>query len=228
MSDIPGGSMATRPVHFFWLIDRSGSMNLRGKIGSLNYAIRDNIAPMRDVASQNPAASLFVRVLTFATGAEWHQAKPTPIETFEWSDVTADGVTDLGAALHLVASELTMPPMPERALPPVLALVSDGQPTDDWEAGLRAVEATPWGAKAVRVAIAIGDDADSAVLANFTRSSENVFLAQTPGALARAIRWASTTAVRSASESRPLDSGSTSSGSGSSQVNMADDNEDPW
>ena len=221
--------MATRPVHFFWLIDGSGSMTIDGKIGQLNYAIRENIAPMRSVAFENPAASLFVRTISFSTGARWHHPKATPVEDFEWTDVTAEGVTDLGDALTLVAEQLRMPPMPERALPPVLALVSDGQPTDDWEAGLRSIEATDWGPKAVRVAIAIGRDANLDVLATFTRNPELVFKVGNPEALARAIRWASTTAVRSASESRPLEGATLARGPSSSElVTMADENEEPW
>ena len=68
---------------------------------------------------------------------------------------------------ELVAEQLKMPPMSDRALPPVLVLVSDGQPTDDFNAGVKAMMDQPWGAKAVRVAIAIGDDADLDVLQKF-------------------------------------------------------------
>jgi uncharacterized protein YegL len=82
----------------------------------------------------------------------------------------------------------------------VLALVSDGQPTDEWRAGLKALDATPWGKRAVRVAIAIGDDADRAVLKEFLANPELEPLdANSPKALAAAIRWASTVAVKAAS-----------------------------
>ena len=54
--------------------------------------------------------------------------------------------------------------MSDRALPPVLVLISDGQPTDDFGKGLEDLLGQPWGKKAVRVAIAIGDDADLEVL----------------------------------------------------------------
>lgn len=200
MSDIPGGPMANRPVHFIWLLDCSYSMQGE-KIGQLNYAIREAVPAMRSVAQDNPAAQLLLRTMTFSTTARWLHQDPVPVEQFTWQDVQVDGMTNLGDALHLVSRELDTPPMPQRALKPVLALVSDGVPTDDWKAGLRAVDATPWGRKAVRVAIAIGADADRSVLQEFLGNPEFQPLdANSPKQLAAAIRWASTAAVKAASQ----------------------------
>ncbi len=200
MSDIPGGPMANRPVHFIWLLDCSYSMQGE-KIGQLNYAIREAVPEMRSVAQDNPAAQLLLRTMTFSTTARWHHQDPVPVENFTWQDVQVDGMTNLGEALQMVARELDTPPMPQRALKPVLALVSDGVPTDDWKAGLRAVDATPWGRKAVRVAIAIGADADRTVLQEFLGNPELQPLdANSPKQLAAAIRWASTAAVKAASQ----------------------------
>lgn len=200
MSDIPGGAMASRPVHFFWILDCSYSMGINGKIAALNFAIKEALPEMRSVAEDNPSASLMLRALTFSTTARWLQPTSTAVEDFHWDDVQPDGTTNLGEALRLVARELEMPPMPERALKPVLALVSDGQPTDDWRSGLRAVDSTPWGKRAVRVAIGIGEDADRAMLKEFLANPELEPLdANSPKQLAAAIRWASTVAVKAAS-----------------------------
>lgn len=228
MSDIPGGPMANRPVHFIWLIDCSYSMQGE-KIGQLNYAIREAVPEMLSVAQDNPAAQLLLRTMTFSTTARWHHKDPVPVEQFTWQDVQVDGMTNLGEALQLVARELDTPPMPQRALKPVLALVSDGVPTDDWKAGLRAVDATPWGRKAVRVAIAIGADADRNVLQEFLGNPELQPLdANSPKQLAAAIRWASTAAVKAASQ--PV------AGFGDATVKqppyappvLADDDDDVW
>jgi uncharacterized protein YegL len=90
--------------------------------------------------------------------------------------------------------------MSERALPPVLVLVSDGQPTDDFEAGLKALLDEPWGKKAVRIAISIGRDADPEVLQRFIGNSElKPLAANSPEALVRHIKWASTAVLKSAS-----------------------------
>lgn len=197
--DLPGGSMASRPVHFIWLLDCSGSMSVNGKIAELNFAIREAIPEMQSAALSNPGATLLVRAVSFASGASWHINDPTPVEQFTWEDLHTYGGTDMGAAFRLAAGALQTPPMPQRALPPVLALVSDGQPTDDWRAGLRAIDDTPWGKRAVRVALAIGDDADKSMLKEFLANPElEPLQAKNPRQLAAAIRWMST-AVKAAS-----------------------------
>lgn len=108
--------------------------------------------------------------------------------------------TDLGNALEKVADQLKSPPMPDRGLPPVLVLVSDGQPTDDFEKGLRELLGQPWGMKSVRIAIAIGRDADLGVLQQFIGHPElHPLRANNPEELVRMIRWASTVPLKAAS-----------------------------
>jgi len=189
-----------RPLHFIWMIDCSGSMSYDGKIQSLNEAIKNAIPLMQDVAGENPNADVLVRCIAFSTGARWHIADPTPVEDFKWADVSAAGVTDMGHAFTLLGDELKIPPMTERALPPVLALLSDGQPTDDFAAPLDALLALPWGKKAVRVAVAIGGDADRDVLQQFIAHPEIKPLEVTnPDQLIQSIRWVSTAVLKSAS-----------------------------
>ena len=115
-------------------------------------------------------------------------------------DLSADGVTDMGKALSMVADQLKIPPMTDRALPPVLVLISDGQPTDDFGTGLQALMDLPWGKKTVRIAIAIGKDADHEVLQEFIGNPElKPLQANTPEALVRYIKWVSTAVLKSAS-----------------------------
>ncbi len=199
MAKRPGGELATRPLHFIWIADASGSM-AGDKIHSLNFAIRDAIPHMQKVADENPNAQVLVRALAFSSGAQWTISQPTPIADFKWTDVKAGGVTDMGKALAMVAEQLHIPPMTERALPPVLVLISDGQPTDDFQTGLRALMDQAWGKKAVRIAIAIGDDADKDVLKEFIGNAEMEPLqANNPEALVNYIKWVSTAVLKSAS-----------------------------
>jgi len=175
-------------------------MEQDGKIQALNTAIREAIPHMRKVAEDNPNAQVLVRAVKFSNGAQWHISQPTPVADFAWADLTAEGETDLGKGLQLVADQLKMPPMSERALPPVLVLVSDGQPTDDFDAGLKALLDQPWGKKAVRIAISIGRDADADVLQKFIGNSElKPLAANSPEALVKHIKWASTAVLKSAS-----------------------------
>lgn len=196
----PGGEMATRPLHFIWITDCSGSMSVDGKMEALNNAIREAIPHMRSVADENPNAQVLIRAIKFSSGAQWHISQPTKMENFVWNDLKADGVTDLGKALGMVAEELKIPPMTDRALPPVLVLLSDGQPTDDYVAGIEALMSQNWGKKAVRIAIAIGEDADNEVLQKFIGNFEiKPLQANNPEALVSYIKWVSTVVLKSAS-----------------------------
>lgn len=202
MTSVParqlGGPMARRQLHYIWILDCSGSMKAAGKIQALNTALAEALPLLRSAAEENVTADVLVRVVAFSDGARWHVGEPTPVEQFRMPPVTAGGLTDLGAALELVATGLASPPMPERALAPVLTLVSDGQPTDDFRTGLRALLDSRWGSRSVRLAIAIGHDADRDVLQEFIGHGKGIVPVQanSPEAVIDAIRWA-TTAVKS-------------------------------
>jgi len=209
MANRPGGALATRPLQFIWIVDCSGSMEGK-KIEQLNFAIREALPAMQEVAKENPNAQVLVRAVRFSDGAQWHVAQPTEAKDFKWPDLMADGVTDLGKALELVAEALKIENMPTRGLPPVLVLISDGQPTDDFASGLAKLMAQPWGVKAVRIAIAIGDDADSDVLQKFIGNSEvKPLRSDNARDLAKKIKWASTVPLKAASNpaSRTPDQG---------------------
>jgi len=199
----PGGEMATRPLHFIFIADCSGSMSVNGKIESLNQAIKLVIPLMVKVADENPHAQILVRALAFSVGAQWHLSQPTPVEQFSWTDLEIPDdsfATDMGRAFEMVAAQLKMPPMTDRALPPVLVLLTDGGPTDDASAGLRVLLAEPWGKKAVRVAIAIGDDAELGILEKFIDHPElKPLRANSPEQLVKYIKWASTAVLKAAS-----------------------------
>ena len=160
---------------------------------------------MESEADNNPNAQLLVRALQFSTGASWITASPVPVESYGWEPLEAGGVTDMGKAFELLAAQLSIPPMPARALPPVIVLLSDGQPTDDYKKGLEKLKKLPWFKKSVKIAISIGRDADDDVLVEFTGNRELVLQANNPTALVKMIKWASTTAsMVSAPSSKPV------------------------
>lgn len=198
MAKRPGGELATRPLHFIWICDCSGSMSVDGKIQSLNYAIQNAIPDMQKVADENPNADVLVRAIRFSNGAQWHIAQPVAVADFKWQDLNAEGVTDMGKALSMVAEQLKL--LPERGLPPVLVLISDGQPTDNFAAGMKDLLDQRWGQKAVRIAIAIGADADAKVLQEFIGNPEiQPLQANNSESLVRFIKWVSTAVLKSAS-----------------------------
>ncbi|MEI2778241.1 MAG: vWA domain-containing protein [Tetrasphaera sp.] len=198
----PGSALSRRPLHFIILADCSGSMAADGKMIALNTAIRETLPHLADVAAANPHAQLLLRCIAFSSGARWHVSRPREVEDLEWADLECGGYTDLGAALRLLSDALTVPPMEARAMPPAVILVSDGMPTDDFEPSLAALEALPWGKRAVRVAVGIGRDADFDVLVRFMDGGPDVIpaSASNPEQLVDAIRWASVHASRAASQ----------------------------
>lgn len=176
-------------------------MSIDGKIQSLNQAIRDALPAVRDVARDNPEAQVVMRAIKFSNGAQWHVATPTPVEDFEWEDLRTNGVTDMGKALEMVAAELDTDRMDERGFPPVIVLTTDGQPTDDYRKGLHALNSTRWGQKSIKIAVGIGEDADTDVLEEFVGNPEiPVLVARNTAQLADYIRFVSTVAVGASSK----------------------------
>jgi len=200
----PGGQMTSRPLHFIWLADGSGSMRVDGKIQALNNAIREAIPHMQTVARENPHASVYVSAVRFADTAHWVGGMAVPVTEFRWDDMEAGGVTVLGEALKMIGDALEAPLSNERALPPILALVTDGMPTDDFQAGLDHLMAKPWGQKSLRIVVAIGEDATSNEAKEIFRAfvgndAVRPFQANNPEALVEHIRWVSTAVLKSVS-----------------------------
>lgn len=159
---------ARRILDVVFVVDCSGSM-AGERIGALNWAAKTVVPSMRARAEEHPNVALRIRVLRFATGAAFTTPTPEPIERFVWSNLLANGESDLGAALRLLAASFeTSAAEAETMLPPVVVLFSDGYPSDDAEGGLDALIATDLGRRATRVPIAIGQDADMALLRGFS------------------------------------------------------------
>lgn len=205
----PGGQVSFRHHNLFILADTSGSM-MRAKIEALNTAAKEAYPHILKAAQENPRSRLSVQVLSFGGTAQWLVPKPTPIADFVWNDLNANGGTPMGEAFHLLAEQMKMPPMPTHAFPPVVFLMSDGRPTDDWKRGLKDCEEQNWFIKAVRIAMGIGKDADYGVLKRFMNNPEiEPLRADTPEQLIKYFIWATTVpvAVASAPPSAPENAG---------------------
>ena len=84
---------------------------------------------------------------------------------------------------------------------PAIILLSDGGPTDDYNSGLAKLKANNWFKSAIKIAIAIGDDADKDVLKDFTGSSEAVITVHNIDALKQIIRVVAVTSSQIGSKS---------------------------
>lgn len=200
LNDFGAEKIAARPLEFIWIVDISGSMS-GDKIQALNHAVRDSIPEMVKVAGENVNAEIYVRVLKFADTASWHVAQRTLLKDFKWTDLDTEGLTSMGEAMRLLAGALDVSKMPSRGLPPVLVLLSDGEPTDDFNGGLKQLFSQPWAKKAVKIAIAIGDDAAFDVLQKFIDNVEiKPLLAKNAAQLTAYIKWASTQVLKASSQ----------------------------
>ena len=138
-SKIGGQDIQVRPLHFIWICDCSGSMAKHGKIDALKQAIRAAIPDMRATAGKFPRAEVLVRAIGFSDGARWHVARPTPVADYTWQDLSAGRVRDTGESTHHGSRGTQVPALAGHHYVPVLALISDGQPTDDFASGLKAL-----------------------------------------------------------------------------------------
>jgi uncharacterized protein YegL len=199
LPNLAATDMARRKLHFIFMIDGSGSMTGE-RIASLNYAVRAAIPAMQEAAADNPEVDVVVRVLRFADSVDWPVAVPVPVKDFVWNDIAAGGETNMGAAFTALAKAMSAEAMPGRQLPPVVVLMSDGLPTDDAEAGLVTFLASEYGAKAVRIAIAIGSDADMGLLQEFIgQPTVKPLQANSAASLVNRIKWAASVPVKSVS-----------------------------
>lgn len=185
----------------FFLVDTSSSM-AGDKIASLNEGIRDVIPDLRDISNDNADANIKIAVLDFASGTQWITESPQPLDAFEWQDLQADGVTDLGEAFAELNSKLSKDAFLQDAVgsyAPVIILISDGAPTDNYRKGLDALRSNRWFQVAIRIALAV-DGADEEILAKFTGSPETVIQISNKAMMNRMIRFVSVTSSRIGSQ----------------------------
>ena len=96
---------------------------------------------LREWEDRQEEATLLVRVLAFGTSVGWHVEQPTLLADLEWRPITVDKEepyrTAMGEALTILAR--TLDSMESRAMIPAVLLITDGNPTDDFDAGLLAI-----------------------------------------------------------------------------------------
>jgi uncharacterized protein YegL len=187
----------------FFLVDTSGSME-GAKIGTLNSAIEDVIPEIQHISSENADAQIKIAVLEFSEGAKWLTPAPIEVADYAWNYLNADGITDFGAACKELNAKLSRDAFMSDvagSFAPAIFLLSDGEPTDDYKKYLGDLWQNNWFKKAIKAAVAIGDDANKDVLKEFTGSMESVLTVHSPEALRKMIRFVSVTASQIGSKS---------------------------
>ncbi len=205
MANIYDGAVevARRTMTLFFVVDTSGSMS-GAKMGTVNSAIEEVIPEIRKLSAENADAAIKIAVMEFSNGASWITPAPINAEDFTWSFLEANGMTDLGEACRQLNEKLSRSAFMSDvagSFAPAIFLLSDGEPTDDYTRELEKLKANNWFRKAIKVAVAIGDDANRDILAEFVGNREGVLTVHTPEALAKMIRFVSVTASQIGSKS---------------------------
>jgi uncharacterized protein YegL len=190
--------VARRPLHLIIMGDCSGSMK-GPKMQALNTALRAMLPHLLRWEREQLQAQLLVRILGFATEPRWHVPEPTPVAELNarWRDLeyVRWGWTNMGPAFEaqgiaglVVGLAVTWYAVNLRAnahggaLRPAILLVTDGLPTDPprgFERGLAALNRHDAGRLSLRLAVAIGRDANSEPLDRFRSRDAPVLIAET-------------------------------------------------
>lgn len=172
MSSLKKFAVATpRPLPVIVLADTSGSMGENGKIEALNAAMKEMLSTF--ARESRLRAELQVGLITFGGKAQMHLPLVAAQNVTGLTEFKAEGVTPMGKAFKLAHHLLEdKDRIPSRAYRPVLILLSDGQPTDDWEVPFKALCNSERAQKATRLAMAIGPDADESMLREFANDVE--------------------------------------------------------
>lgn len=179
--------MSQRRLPVYLVLDCSGSMS-----GEPIEAVRQGVKALLGDLLGDPMAleSVFLSVITFA--AEAQMVPLTELALFQEPTLQASGSTALGAALLLLDRSLTedvrqSTPEAKGDYRPLVFLMTDGNPTDEWEAAADRIK----GRKLANlIACAAGAGANVSVLQRLT---ETVVVLQSlaPEQLRSYFRWVS-------------------------------------
>lgn len=182
----------------FFVVDTSGSMT-GARIGAVNSAMEEVIPDLISVSDANPDTEVRIAVLLYSDKASWIVYPPIPVEQFRWRELRVGGMTAFGAACKELNDKLSLIGFSESyaeslnasgkiqmlygqpivssttvMLPPVIALLSDGQPSEEYKDDLSILKRNEWFKHGVKAAVAIGDEADVEMLTEFTGNIHNV------------------------------------------------------
>ncbi|MEE1228438.1 MAG: VWA domain-containing protein [Lachnospiraceae bacterium] len=196
---------AKKSMTIFFLIDVSGSMK-GTKIGSLNSTMEELLPSLIGVGEAS--TDVKIAVMKFSTNVEWVTPEPVKIEDYQyWNRLDADGLTFMGDAFLELSRKLSRNAFlssPSLSYAPVIFLLSDGSPNDDWKKGLATLQENKWFQHGLKIALGIGSEVDMDVLRTFTGNDELAVQAKTADQLRDLIKLLAVTSSQIGSRSLAL------------------------
>ena len=196
---------AKKSMVILFLVDTSKSME-GSKLESLNKVMGDILPELIGVGEAG--TDVKAAVMSFSSGCEWITPEPVLIEEFQrWENLTADGVTDLGEACEELAAKLSRNAFlrsPSLSYAPVIFLITDGYPTDNYKKGFEMLKRNRWFQYGLKIALAIGSNVDMDVLREFTDDEELVLQACGAEMLKKLVREIAVTSSKIGSTSMTL------------------------
>lgn len=182
------------PVIF--MLDTSGSMG-GAPIGAVNSAMETILPELISMNDENPDAEIRVAVMSFSEDRkiQWISGENGLVkpEDFTWQDLQAYGGTPMGAAFEELERVLHVDTgfmnQASGSVAPVLFLLTDGEPTDDYRSGLAVLQNNNWYKVAARIAVGYGIESNDALLAEFTKNTETVLHTNDPRELKAKIQF---------------------------------------
>jgi len=157
-----------KPLPVVLMLDRSFSMSesfdgsgvdAKSKITVLNEAVKRMLKTLSN--EESPASEFLLSVITFGGNARLDFG-PAPASTFVFEDLSAGGNTPLGGALETARDLIEDRGLtPSRAYRPLVVLISDGLPNDEWQKSMQTFVGSGRSAKCDRMALGVGEDSIS-------------------------------------------------------------------
>jgi uncharacterized protein YegL len=154
------------------VLDCSGSMQDDNKIGLLNEGLKTLATELKN----DPIAARCGRVLVISFGGDNNvelMGDWTDAMDFTPPELRAGGMTPMGAAMRCALDEIEAQKGQMRSAGvsykrPIVMLLSDGEPTDEWQQVAADCKAAEAAHKVNVMAIGIGDQANRATLGAFS------------------------------------------------------------